>query len=120
MTNPPRGESLSHTRLVRPYMVTRGRTTVSDLPIETMVKSQPDVPATGLTDEAREVYAASPAPIAIAELSAKLQLPVGITRVVVADLMDSGHLVAFETASSDDVTVVTRILNALTTTGGAS
>lgn len=113
------GEALDLSRLVRPYMVTGGRSTASTLPIETMVKTQ-DVDQSSLADEALGVCtAAANQPLAIAELSAILSLPVGVTRVVVGDLIDSGHLESYETAASDDVAVVTRILNALSPAGGA-
>lgn len=119
MDDSSEGESLDLSRLVRPYMVTGGRSTASTLPIETMVKSL-DADQSSLADEALGVcVAATDQALAIAELSAILSLPVGVTRVVVSDLIDSGHLESYETAGADDVAVVTRILNALSPAGGA-
>lgn len=113
-------DALDLSRLVRPYMVTGGRSTASDLPVEMMVRAVEDIDLSALTDEAFAVCETTAEhALALAEVSAYLDLPVGVTRVVVGDLLDSGYLEAYETADSDDVAVVTRILNALSPAGGA-
>jgi hypothetical protein len=81
--------------LVRPYTLTAGRTnTVIDLPLEAPVQTL----QAGLThrwppDDARgkiiQLCARSPS---VAEISARLDLPVGVARVLVGDLVLSGYL----------------------------
>lgn len=110
---------VSNSRLVRPYMVMRGRTTASDLAVETMVHSL-DVSSEDLHDEGLAAFQMCEETLAIAELAADLNLPVAITREIVVELLDSGHMEKFETADAGDVAVVTRILNALSEPGATS
>ena len=115
-------EYLESSSLVRPYMILKGRGVKSDLPIETMVRST-DVNGDDLHDEAAEIFErAADEALAIAELSAHLKVPVAVCRLVVVDLLESNHLVKFDTAGNDasaDAAIVNRILNALSPAGGA-
>ncbi len=104
--------SAAENRLIRPYMVTRGRTAASHLSVEMLVVAKRQ-DAGDLADEARRIFNACPKPVAIAELAARIDLPLGITRVLVADLVDSNYLKTFDTAASDDADIVRRILHAL-------
>jgi hypothetical protein len=81
--------------LVRPYTLTAGRTKASvDIPLEAPVQalqsamfhrwSQGDV-----RGRIVELCVKSPS---VAELSARLNLPLGVTRVLVGDLVTSGYL----------------------------
>jgi hypothetical protein len=81
--------------LVRPYTLTAGRTETSvDLPLEAPIETL----AAGLAhrwppDDARgkiiQLCANSPS---VAEISARLDLPLGVARVLVGDLVLSGYL----------------------------
>ena len=79
---------------VRPYTLTGGRTRPSKdaLPIEALVRAAG--PPNGLlVGERRQIVElAGEHYVSIAELSAHLRLPVGVTRVLVGDLRDE-HLV---------------------------
>ena len=78
--------------LVRPYARTGGRTRGRGalLPIEALVRAT-GRPAPALAPETTEILElASWQYISIAELSAHLKLPVGVVRVLVADLADCG------------------------------
>lgn len=79
---------------VRPYVMTSGRTTgaAGGLRVETMVESNPLAGLINLAFERRDIVERCRTPQSVAELSAHLDLPVGVVRVLVADLVDEGAL----------------------------
>ena len=84
-------------RTVRPYAVTGGRvrtTSSLDIPLETLVEATPAAThVRGLPPEKRTILdKASENYVSIAELSAILRLPLGVVRILVADLSDAGLL----------------------------
>jgi len=82
-------------RRVRPYAMTGGRTrsTHDDLEIETLVSTTSTGDQTPkLTVEQRAIAALCHDVLSVAEVSAKLHLPLGVVRVLVADMADE-HLV---------------------------
>lgn len=76
--------------VVRPFIMTGGRTTTSrsDLRWETLIEALPDRPAASLTSEQRGILARCGDPISIAELSAHLHLPLVVVNVLTGDLLD--------------------------------
>ena len=80
------------TRSVRPYAVTGGRVRAAgaDLPIEALVETLPAAASSsGLPPEKRAIIQhAGHTFVSVAELSALLRLPLGVVRVLVADLAD--------------------------------
>lgn len=103
-----REEPEEETRSVRPYAVTGGRvrSASSNLPLEALVEVLPD-PGGGrrLPPEKRAILRhAAQTYVSVIELSALLHLPIGVVRVVVADLADAGY-VRVHTTSADDVRV---------------
>ena len=80
---------------VRPYAMTGGRTrpTHDALEIETLVSTTSTVDLTPkLTVEQRAIAALCHDILSIAEVSAKLHLPLGVVRILVGDMADE-HLV---------------------------
>ncbi|BDZ42359.1 hypothetical protein GCM10025865_16580 [Paraoerskovia sediminicola] len=81
---------------VRPYAVTGGRvrSATSDLPLEALVEVMPGaVSSQGLPPEKRAILQhAAHSYVSVAELSALLRLPLGVVRVLVADLSDDGFV----------------------------
>jgi hypothetical protein len=81
--------------LVRPYTLTSGRTDTSvDLPLEAPVQTlQAGLahrwPPNDVRDRIIRLCVKSPS---VAEISARLNLPVGVTRVLVGDLVMSDYL----------------------------
>jgi hypothetical protein len=89
------GPSAREASLVRPYTLTAGRTDAGvDIPLEAPVQTlQAGLPPRWPADDARgriiQLCVTSPS---VAEISARLNLPVGVTRVLVGDLVLSGYL----------------------------
>ena len=91
-------------RSVRPYAVTGGRVRArSDLPLEALIEAQPATrPTGGLPPEKRSILQyASEDYISVAELSALLHLPIGVTRIIVSDLAD-GDYIRIISGTNDD------------------
>lgn len=90
-------------RVVRPFIVTGGRTTTK-LPPEAVVVtavplSSPAVQA--LNTEARQILDVTRKPCAVIEIAAELSLPIQVTMVLVGDLTDRGVLHVYRYAGAD-------------------
>jgi hypothetical protein len=80
-------------RFVRPYAITGGRTDVElDLNLETQIEATPGglAPRNRYRWEAAQLIEVCRQPTALVEIAAKLGLPIGVVRVVVADLEKDG------------------------------
>jgi hypothetical protein len=93
--------------IVRPYALVGGRTRSQalDLPIETLVLQTPKAAtdSTALTWERRAIADLCTQPISVAEVSARLQIPLGVARVLVSDMAGEGWVeVHRPTATADD------------------
>ena len=98
---------------VRPYVITAGRTVGAggEIPIETMVIAHRD--ASGLKEDHGAVLKICSQLTSSAEVAAHRSVPVGVARVLVADLTESGHLEMFETAAVEDTATVRRLLDGI-------
>jgi Protein of unknown function (DUF742) len=81
--------------LVRPYTLTAGRTDsrVSlplEAPIEAVLSDTP--PRWPGNDVRAQICAMCGGSPSVAEIAARLSLPVGVARVLIGDLVSSGHL----------------------------
>jgi uncharacterized protein DUF742 len=82
-------------RLVRPYAIAGGRTTTThaQLDLSTQVQAtQLTYDPTDLEPEHEDVVALCRIPLAIAEVAAKMNIPLFVTKVLVGDLIDRGAL----------------------------
>lgn len=82
-------------RLVRPYAVTRGRTrsAAAGLNVITLVvAAHPASEARLLEHEYLDILDACRYPQSVAEVSAKLHLPLAVTKILIADLIEHGDL----------------------------
>jgi len=101
---------------VRAYAMTGGRAhAVAPLEFETMLQS---------TGAGREAYTAQKferadilrrcqsEPLSVAELSALMRIPIGVVRVVAADMVGEGLLESFQPSTNvaDDVLLITRLI----------
>jgi hypothetical protein len=84
--------------VVRPFIMTRGRTKVTraDLRFETLVQRLGGpIPAT-VPSEQVALLGLADEPVSVAELAAELGLVVGVVNVLINDLLDAGRLEVFE------------------------
>ncbi|WP_193046086.1 DUF742 domain-containing protein [Mycolicibacterium baixiangningiae] len=102
-------ESASEPSLVRPYTLTAGRTDSRvhlplEAPIETLESSQP--PRWPAGDARGEILVLCAHRPSVAEIAARLSVPLGVARVLVGDLVTQGYLRVHTTldpsASSDE------------------
>jgi len=111
-------ESVASRRLVPAYALTGGRTRSlgRDLPIESMVTTTAEGmrALVSLQFEQREIVLLCRRPQAIAEIAAKVQIPLGVARVLVSDLTAAGALaVHLPSAERPDRAILERLLSGL-------
>ena len=82
------------TTTLRPFVLTSGRVTGLDpsIGLETQVSSHPDAPPARLSPEQRAIVHLCGEPLSVAEISARLRMHLGVTRILVGDLRAAGHL----------------------------
>jgi hypothetical protein len=80
--------------LLRPFMLTGGRTQPmhDGLRIETQLRAAPAALSAPLRFESRRIVELCQAAMSVADLSAALRAPLGVVRVIVADLITQGYL----------------------------
>jgi predicted transcriptional regulator len=82
--------------VVRPYVLTRGRTLSSlgslELHTPVLALTAPEQLATVATPEERHILELTQTPMSIAEVAARVGAPVGVVRVLVGDLAEAGHV----------------------------
>lgn len=107
-------------RLLRPYALTRGRARPaegSDIEIEALV-------STTVIGETMHLPAPEPHtiallcrdPLSVAEIAAHMKLPLGVVRVLVADMADHGMVDVHRPSQSSggpDITLLERVLDGL-------
>jgi len=107
--------------VVRPYAMTQGRVAPSggefDL-VAFVVATMPDLPAASphLPPEHHAIVAASWEPISVVELASKLDLSIGVVRVLLGDLRSAGLISLYEppaAAQPHDVDVLKAVVNGL-------
>ena len=121
-------DSDEEARPVRPYAVTGGRvrSASSDMPLEALVEVMPGaLDGQGLPPEKRAILQhAAHTFVSVIELSALLHLPIGVVRVIVADLADAKYVRVHITtpATVDDglfpslsLSVLESVLNGIST-----
>jgi hypothetical protein len=111
----PEGARRSRLR-IPPYAVTGGRTRVDvDIPFEALVRTTPR----GrdhmqlVAFERRDILKLAESPIAVAELSARLRLPIGAIRVLVGDLSVEGHVQTKAMTVQADTALLERVRDGL-------
>ena len=82
----------SQKSFVRPYMITAGRTVgaAGDIPIETLVVAR--ATTAGLGPDYAAVVELCSQPLSVAEIAVHIHQPIGVARVLVADLTASSHV----------------------------
>ena len=104
-------------RLVRPYAITGGRTrSRSDLAMEALVVTSVEgTSRSRLVMERRRIADLAETPISVAEISAHLQVPLGVARVLVGDMADEGLVRVHQPQSNGrpDIVLLERVLNGI-------
>ena len=93
---PPADFEVGSGRLIRPYAMTGGRTSADVEPISLEAQLQ----ARALSDEDQHLYRWEAAkilqlaqtPVALIEVAALAKIPIGVARVIVADLIRAGAI----------------------------
>jgi hypothetical protein len=102
-------------RIGRPYVLTGGRTRpVGELELEALVIAGRE-PEGSVRDEFRAIAAMAGEPISLAEIAARLDLPLGVARVLVADMAADGLLELHRPHGGEtvDVPLLERVLSGL-------
>ncbi len=116
--NRPDGEP--EITLLRPYLMTAGRSEPVDhtIEIEAQVLTVPLAErraATGLSFESRDIVALCHQPMSVAEVAARLHLHLGVARVLVADLVAVGHVTVRRPAAAQhtNLNMIERVIRGL-------
>lgn len=96
--------------LIRPFFVTGGRTRPlrDGLRVETIVTAAPAALFAPLRFEHRQVVELCQRPLSVAEIAVGLRMPLGVARVLVADLACEGY-VSFGPSTELPIEVLERI-----------
>jgi hypothetical protein len=101
----------------RPYLLTGGRTGggASGVHIETvLVRDHSVIPRQATwSNELEMIIGACETPVAVAEVAARIGLPIGVVQVLTGDLVTAGVLLRSESSLSlaDDVLFIERLIN---------
>jgi len=97
--------------VVRPFMLTGGRTQpVHDgLRIETQLRAAPAALSAPLRFESRRIVELCQVPMSIADLSVALGAPLGVVRVIVADLIAEGFVLVGDAPGVLSTALIERI-----------
>ena len=117
---PDGGVDLPRRTVVRPYMLTRGRTSSSlgvfELHAPVLALIAPEQLKRSATPEGRRIVELCQTPMSVAELSARLSAPVGVVRVLVGDLVDAHMIQVRQTEDRGehrDVRLLERLLEGI-------
>ena len=116
----PVGQLPTQWTLVRPYVLTRGRTqSRRHLAIEALVSTRAGAHWNGarLTGEFRSVRTLCHQPRSVAEVAATLSVPLGVVRVLLDDMAEQGLVTIHDTRSGADgrpaMALMERVLHGL-------
>ncbi|MEL7157871.1 MAG: DUF742 domain-containing protein [Actinomycetota bacterium] len=105
-------------RRIRPYLLTGGRTQCAvELPVETQIRAASGAgQANDLEAERRRIVELCQEPTAVAEVAARAGLHLQVTKILIEDLINDGHLSAGDTAINTDrpdLGLLEQVLNGL-------
>lgn len=119
MTGPREPRASDPPRLVRPYVVTGGRTAAAGptLTLDATIRALTDGRELDLTTgpEPRRIVQLCTVPVSVAELAARMMLPIGVMRVLVGDLDAVGAIdvVVAPTETATDTGLLERLLDGI-------
>jgi hypothetical protein len=97
--------------IVRPFMLTGGRTRPlhDGLRIETLLRAAPAALSAPLRFESRRIVELCQQPMSVADIAVGVRAPLGVTRVIVADLIADGYLKVQEQPGEISTALIERI-----------
>ncbi len=97
---------------IRPFIVTGGRTEPlqDGLRVETLIRSVPAALSAPLHFERKRIVEMCQAPRSVAEIASALGMPLGVARVLVADLITAGQ-VTYQKPADTPISLIERILD---------
>jgi hypothetical protein len=101
--------------MIRPFVLTGGRT-ATDIPVEALAISSYDALSDHvlLSSEQQSIVDLCRTPHAVAEISARLGLPLGVTRILVSDLQSLGVVYVSQVAgASSNLDLIGRLLDGI-------
>ncbi len=99
--------------LVRPFVMTGGRTRSSrdDIRVETIVEQVAGGPPANLPEQVAILASCGEEPLSVAEISSHTGLALGVVTILVGDLIDAGTLEMHQTDPVDiEVSTLTRMI----------
>ena len=103
-------------RVVRPFMLTRGRTRAKSGVVMESLVSRTDLPPERLErleSTQRSIWELLASMQSVAEVSALLELPLGVVLVLISDMSDLDLVQVHETAPVDDIHLVRRLIDGI-------
>jgi hypothetical protein len=111
MDDDARSQRAVDAQLIRPYLMTQGRTRArDDLRLETLVRANAGASSPPEPEQAAVLMAARD-PASIVDLSARTSLPIGVVRVLITDLEELGSMTVYEGAGEPDEDLVRRLIS---------
>jgi hypothetical protein len=99
--------------LIRPYARTGGRTTARhDLRLETLLSTDEDRLYRATNDQAAMMRLCLQ-PRSVAEISALMKIPLGVTRVLLSDLITLNLVAVHEPSDTPNIALLERVLSGL-------
>lgn len=107
----PSSGELDEDPVIRPFMLTNGRTQPmrDGLRVETLLRAAPAALSAPLRFESRRIVELAQSARSIADLSVALSAPLGVVRVIVADLITQGFLVVQDQPEELSTSLIERI-----------
>lgn len=101
--------------LVRPFVITGGRTrhATVHLRVEALVVATGADPGTGLQFEHASIVETCRSPISVAEVAARVGIPLGVAQILVGDLAEAGLVQIHEARQAATPALLLRMIDAV-------
>jgi hypothetical protein len=108
-------EDIEDEALVRPFVITGGRArhATVHLRVESLVASPGSPPEGALQFEHAAILAVCRNPVSVAEVAARVSLPLGVAQVLVGDLADAGLVRVHEATPTATPALLLRMIDAV-------
>jgi hypothetical protein len=103
--------------LVRPYAMTRGRTSSGQNHLEMITLIVSNGPLShsdsqALQPECLQILSLAQHPVSVAEVSAQLGLPLSVTKILIGDLIDQ-QMLTFRSAVTPNAQILQAVINGI-------